>query len=324
MAKKAAPKTTLPAQQPAIAVTDKSVTKGIGLFRFIASANLDPGKILERAEARGRASILKAQAKAKVAAIDQGRKIIEAETKVKTSLIRERARDEMHPRNRDDRRRDNMEGIGAETLLALAGPVNPTTEPPDDDWIYRFIDASEDVGNEEMQQIWGKILAGEITSPGSFSYTTLETVKRLRREEADLFTRACSFVIQIKDELIIFPSDDRATRAYTTMDYEDQVRLAEVGLLIPSGAEYPLVFEDKPLVLTYLNHRYEVDRTPPYRGGDLGRNIRVTMLMSRAGRELRSIAGAEPNDEFEQAIPQLFFGPVFKTEGPFKIDPKGR
>src|SRR5712691_8920424 len=73
-------------------------------------------------------------------------------------------------------------------------PESVSDKPVEQDWVSRFLEDCQDVSNEDMQTVWGRLLAGEVTKPGSFSFRTLATVKMLRPEVANLFTRLCSFV----------------------------------------------------------------------------------------------------------------------------------
>jgi len=63
-----------------------------------------------------------------------------------------------------------------------------TQEPPskniDDDWLYRWRDYAGDVSAETMQQLWGKILAGELKAPGSYSLRVLDFLRNLSQDEA--------------------------------------------------------------------------------------------------------------------------------------------
>lgn len=73
-------------------------------------------------------------------------------------------------------------------------------EPPpdrkvDDDWLYRWRDSASTVSNETLQALWGRVLAGEVKSPGTFSFRTLEFLKNLSQEEAHLIARLAPFVI---------------------------------------------------------------------------------------------------------------------------------
>ena len=51
------------------------------------------------------------------------------------------------------------------------------------------------MSSEELQTLWGRALAGEIKSPGSFSLRTLEFLKNISHEEALKIAKAATFVI---------------------------------------------------------------------------------------------------------------------------------
>lgn len=78
-----------------------------------------------------------------------------------------------------------------ETLRTERGEVpNDTVE---EDWLYRWRDHAGEVSSEELQKIWGKLLAGEVKAPGTYSLRTLEFLKNLSRSEAQLIERVSSF-----------------------------------------------------------------------------------------------------------------------------------
>jgi hypothetical protein len=58
------------------------------------------------------------------------------------------------------------------------------TEAIEDDWLYRWRDYAANFSNSKLQEIWGKALAGELKSPGSYSIRCLEFLKNLSQEEA--------------------------------------------------------------------------------------------------------------------------------------------
>lgn len=66
----------------------------------------------------------------------------------------------------------------------------------DEDWLVRFFSIVKDISTEEMQFIWGKILAGEIKRPSTFSLRTLEAIKNISQKEAMLFKDIAPYVIK--------------------------------------------------------------------------------------------------------------------------------
>lgn len=51
-----------------------------------------------------------------------------------------------------------------------------------------------------MQVLWGKLLAGEIKKPGSFSLRTLSTLKTMSQQEAEIFNECSQFVLKCKSD----------------------------------------------------------------------------------------------------------------------------
>ena len=95
-------------------------------------------------------------------------------------------------------------------LIAEAGLEDDPQTPPDskvnDDWLFRWRDAASTVSSEELQTLWGRMIAGEIKSPGSFSFKTLEFLKNLSHEEALQIAKVSPFVI---DGNVIFRGNNQ-------------------------------------------------------------------------------------------------------------------
>ncbi len=64
------------------------------------------------------------------------------------------------------------------------------------DWFSRYIALSEEVNNPTMQDLWAKILAGELTQPGSYSYKSLKVFRDMSIYDAKLFAKACSLAVK--------------------------------------------------------------------------------------------------------------------------------
>ena len=84
--------------------------------------------------------------------------------------------------------------IFAEEQLA-----HDSQEPPDrtvdEDWLFIWREHAGRVSVEDLQRLWGSVLAGEIKSPGKYSIRTLEFLKTLSKSEAELISRLASYVI---------------------------------------------------------------------------------------------------------------------------------
>lgn len=64
------------------------------------------------------------------------------------------------------------------------------------DWLMRFFDAVGNISNEDLQRLWGKVLASEITRPKACSLRTLDMLRNMPPEEAKTFYSLCRYVMQ--------------------------------------------------------------------------------------------------------------------------------
>lgn len=92
------------------------------------------------------------------------------------------------------RKQQNIETIMQKTLGYCADfEIGQRT---DNDWLSRYISLSEDVSNPTMQDLWAKILAGELIKPGSFSFKALQVFRDMSIYDAKLLAKACSLAIK--------------------------------------------------------------------------------------------------------------------------------
>ncbi len=75
------------------------------------------------------------------------------------------------------RRQRNIEAITAGALREW--PADISDEPVKEDWVAQFFNLAQDVGDEQMQGLWARLLAGEVAHPGSYSPMTLSVVRCL-------------------------------------------------------------------------------------------------------------------------------------------------
>ncbi len=80
--------------------------------------------------------------------------------------------------------------------LKVNPPKEDSAKSVDEDWLNNVFDITKNISSEELQTIWGKLIAGEIKQPGSYSIRALHTLKTLSQREAMLFERACSLATQ--------------------------------------------------------------------------------------------------------------------------------
>lgn len=118
-------------------------------------------------------------------------------------------------------------------------PSVPPEETVNDSWIFRWRDYAGEVSTDDLQKIWGNLLAGEIKAPGSYSLRCLDFVRSLSQEDALLIEK---FSCLLCSEIIWNPKD----RVYKLpVSFSETLDLQELGLI--SGAEslsLSMEFED--------------------------------------------------------------------------------
>lgn len=122
----------------------------------------------------------------------------------------------------------------------------------DQDWFSRFIYLAEGISNKTMQDLWAKILAGEVTQPGSFSLKTLKAFRNMSIAEAKLLAKACSVSMSDarKKNIRIISGAYQTPKLFNFFNKQRQQRvdLNQVGLSyadILTLAENHLLFEQE-------------------------------------------------------------------------------
>ncbi len=108
-----------------------------------------------------------------------------AKAEVATAELRERA--QMAHELRVMQHQHNMEQILAKAETQL--PVDADANPLDPYWLAKFRRAAQDVQDETVQELWAKLLCGEIERPGSFSLRLISFLELMSTEEAHSFVR---------------------------------------------------------------------------------------------------------------------------------------
>ncbi len=71
----------------------------------------------------------------------------------------------------------------------------PSGRNVDEDWLFAWREYSGKVSTEDLQRLWGSVLAGEVKAPGTYSIRTLEFLKTLSKGEAEMISKLASYVI---------------------------------------------------------------------------------------------------------------------------------
>ena len=125
----------------------------------------------------------------------------------------------------------NIEAISQCAAEELGNVEEVSEEEVDENWTRRFFKSAEDISNDELQFIWGKILAGEVQKPGTYSLRTLELLRNLSQAEAEIFKKFASLsIISSKDAFIVHPRDEYLKQEFG-ISFNEILALEEIGLL---------------------------------------------------------------------------------------------
>jgi len=233
----------------------------------------EPRRIRKKAEAEAEAEKIKALA---------GIELTEIQQRGIERLVQQEAR-----------KQENIESITAQAASQL--PPNANTEALEEDWIAHFFDKCEKVSNKEMQSLWSRLLAGEATTPGTYSKRTVDFVATMDRKDAELFTKFSQFTWMIGEPIpLVFDASDEI---YTKngINFSSLKHLDSIGLIsFESVSGYKRHGYGKNTVIFYFGQPTLVE-FPKEKDNEieLGKT-----LFTQAGKELVTICGARRNQEF--------------------------
>ncbi|MCZ4221876.1 DUF2806 domain-containing protein [Pedobacter rhodius] len=130
--------------------------------------------------------------------------------------------------HREMKRQSNIDAISSVAAEQLSQEESVSEEPVSEDWTTRFFNMAEDISDIDMQALWGKILAGEVKQPKSFSLRTLELIRNLSKYEANIFLKASEYAIETSGASFIFKDSETSEKF---LSYTERSILVEVGLL---------------------------------------------------------------------------------------------
>ena len=190
-------------------------------------------------------------------------------------------------------RQRNMEAVTAKALPLLTNGSKP--DSVEDDWLVNFFDKSRIVSDDEMQQLWSRVLAGEANTPGSYSKRTVNLLSDLDRADAVLLGKLCGFAWVVgsnptRDLVpLVFESGNeiyaRHGVDFTGLEHLDSIGLIQFGKMMSLSAVVPQRFS-----VTYYGRRLTL-KMPKRVGNELTIGVAT---FTRSGQELARIAGGRP------------------------------
>ncbi len=188
-----------------------------------------------------------------------------------------------------------------------------SSDPINDDWLNAFETEARQKSTAEMQAYFGKVLAGEIRAPGSYSTRTIRILGSLDQSIASLFVQLCSMCISIGGDIRV-PS--MGGNAATNALEEYGLNFAALNLLNEHGlviSDYNSWFEHVPCRAIpgtenqALSIPWDFQRRhwllAPISKDKRGKNLRIHgVALTQTGRELFRIVKVERVDDFANGL----------------------
>lgn len=193
----------------------------------------------------------------------------------------------------ESRRQCNMESITKKALPHLTEGSDPSKM--DDDWVTNFFDKSRIVSDEEMQNLWARVLAGEASLPGTYSKRTVNFLGDLDKTDAELFAKLCGFCCQSGGVFpLVFDVHaeiyNQAGIAFNTLNHLESIGLVQFNSMIvfqrrKAPKRITVYYYGTPLHLEFSKDNDNVL--------ELGH-----VLFTKTGRELAPICSSQPVPDF--------------------------
>lgn len=187
-------------------------------------------------------------------------------------------------------------------------------EPPDrrieDDWLFAWREGAARVSNDDLQRLWGSVLAGEIKSPGRHSMRTLEFLKGLSKPEADLLVNLAKYVVQ--------GSVVRSQAEYLSkhgLPFIALLQLQELGVL--SGVEAVGLSTEHTTVMPgrYIKPLISHNRVLVVEDTDASKTLSIEIYrLTDVGRQVLSLGNFEPDLVYLQAIGKAIAAQGFQVQ----------
>lgn len=224
--------------------------------------------------------------------------LIKAESDIQVTELHRRA---MHRFVEEEaKRQHNIENITAKAIPQLDDNGDPSQI--EDDWVTNFFDRCRIVSDDEMQNIWAKVLSGEANAPGTYSKRTVNFLSALDKSEAELFREHCGFGFEIGGAFTpLIYRDQGKLEIYHNkgINFDTLSHLHNIGL-IEFNHVSGFVFRELPKKINISYFGQHLELTLKNESGndfDIG-----TTYLTKIGAELVPICGNKPVDGFMEYV----------------------
>lgn len=296
-------------------VVTKNLLKAVS--RLSSAATGIPVAYLE-----GKAAEIKATSKGRVKLLKTTADQLAADMKVHPEYVRAAGEKYAQKIVRERVNLDLITNIAIAEIGSTPGPEKKSeadSTPISDDWLNVFETEAANMSSEQMQRLFGKILAGEIRKPSSYSIKTVKLMAQLDNRAAALFRVLCSLAISAKvpepvnyiDARVVSMGNANANSLQAFgLSFGELNILQEYGLIITDFNSYmdyqwSVVRNGQAGIATWYAGRQWVFAPKMFPNTPLAFQVHGVAL-SNCGIELLSIVDIQPNDAYTAALIQFF------------------
>ena len=172
----------------------------------------------------------------------------------------------------------------------------------------RWISEASNVSDETLQDLWARLLAGELVSPGSVSNDTMSIARDLNKERAEEFQTLCSTALCYPDgtPVIVVGCGNPGANSLLPygLSYDVLMRLAHHRLIVNDMASYinvavgssqprvAVLQQELTWLLSWSDDNQQADADHRIEG----------ILFTLAGKELFAVVKKTPNPAYTAAM----------------------
>ena len=257
---------------------------GVALITKISDAigwYTAPKQVTRMAAAEVKAELIRARGNAEVEEVELSQLIRRTELRSAVEQIVEQM---------------NLEAIILKALPRLEEDARP--QDMDKDWIKNLFDKSRHISDDEMQEWWAKILAGEANNPGSYSKRAVNILGDMGQAEAQLFGNLCNFVWNFSGRAVPLIYDaNHAIYTNSRITHSSCSYLVELGLLNYTPPIVSYGGAEEVGIATYHHHEIRFAEIPNRRGLNVG-----YAAFTFSGLQLSGLCDTRPVDGFFEYV----------------------
>ena len=185
---------------------------------------------------------------------------------------------------RNKQKVENVEEIISKAKQQFAPDEQVSEEPVERDWMNRFLNIAEEISDKDMQAIWGRVLAGEIKKPKSYSLRTLEVMRNMSKDEASLLMKASTFQVAL----------DLVSTEPFALGLMEQISLEDIGVVCGDELVRTFTIPSSGTISFELNRKARINVYAP-----AGIKIKFKGLkLTKAGQEIFTLIQEHDYDIF--------------------------